>query len=181
MGPNQQRGTSLGALTGGMLGAAVGSGQGKGAEGALIGAVAGAATGNIVGDAADQEIEQARYEQQLATERAYLAALSFEQLIQMHASGLGEDVIIRQIQTQGLRQPTRTDDLIFLRSSGLPDAVLLACQSASLQSGPSREVRVVPACEVVYPVVPCPAVRFPPPYRRFYHEHPPAMGIHIGF
>ena len=184
MGPNEQRGTAFGALTGSMIGAAVGQSQGKAPEGALIGAVAGAATGNAVGNATDQEIQQAHYNQQLEAEQARLAALSFEQIIQMHNSGLGADVIARQIQTQGLRQLPTANDLIFLQSNGLPDTVLMACQSAVQfpSGGPGGPVRIVPQCELVYPLVaPCPAVRFPPPHRHFHRDHPSSMGFHIGF
>ena len=184
MGPNQQRGTAIGALTGSMIGAAVGQSQGKAPEGALIGAVAGAATGNAVGNATDQEIQQARYNQQLEAEQARLAALSFDQIVQMHNSGLGADVIARQIQTQGLRQLPTANDLIFLQSNGLPDTVLMTCQSAIQcpPAGPNGSVRIAPECELVFPVVsPCPAVRFAPPHRHFHHDHPGSMGLHIGF
>ena len=184
MGPNEQRGTAIGALTGGMVGAAVGNSRGKSPEGALIGAVAGAATGNAIGNATDQEIQQARYEERLQVEQARQAALSFDQIVQMHNRGLGPDVIVRQIQSQGVRQLPTVNDLIFLQTNGLPDAVLIACQSAvPCSAAPvTGPVRIVPEYEVVYPVVPpCPVVPLVPPRRHFHYHRPNSVGFHFGF
>ena len=184
MGPNEQRGTALGALTGGMVGAAVGNARGKSPEAALIGAVAGAATGNAIGNATDQEVEQVKYEERIQAMQARQAALTFEQIVEMNARGLGSDVIVRQIQTQGLRQLPTVADLIFLQSNGLPDAVLLACQAAvSNQAAPPvQAVRVVPEYEVVYPLPPpCPVVPLGPPPRHFHYPRPGSVGFHFGF
>ncbi|MCH2182813.1 MAG: glycine zipper domain-containing protein [Mariniblastus sp.] len=184
MGPNEQRGTALGALTGGMVGAAVGSSQGKSPEGALIGAVAGAATGNAIGNATDQEIQQARYDERVRAEQARQAALTFDQIVEMQVRGLGPDVIVRQIQAQGLRQLPTVNDLIFLQNNGLPDTVLIACQSAVpfRSTPPAGSVRIVPECEVVYPVVrPCPVVPWGPPPRHFHYQRPGSIGFHFGF
>ncbi|MEE2827090.1 MAG: glycine zipper family protein, partial [Planctomycetota bacterium] len=180
MGPNEQRGTALGALTGGMLGAAVGNARGKSPEGALIGAVAGAATGNAIGNATDQEVEQVKYDERIRAMQARQAALTFEQVVELNARGLGSDVIVRQIQTQGLRALPTVNDLIFLQSHGVPDAVLLACQSAvpCQAAAPVRAVQIVPEYEVVYPLSPpCPVVS---PPRHFHYHRPGSVGFHFG-
>ena len=86
----------------------------------------------------------------------------------MHQSGLGESIIIRQIQLYGLKHPFTVDDLIDLRNQGLPDRVIEACQMASAAGGGNRPlvrspqfldghwVAPAPLIAVPYEVVPAP-------------------------
>ena len=184
MGPNQQRDTAIGALTGSMVGAAIGDSRGQAAQGALVGAMAGGLTGNAVGSATDREIDRARGMQQLAFDEFRRGTLSFQQIVDLHVSGVGPEVIVRQVQTQGLLKSPTADDLIFLQSHGVSDQVLLACQSVIplADNLPWRSASVSPEANLVYPVIaPCPPVYFAPPYRPMHRRHSGRVGVHIGF
>ena len=117
MGANQKRDTALGALAGSMVGAAIGDSKGQAAQGTLVGAMAGGLGGNAVGAAAENKIDRTRQIQQLTFEEIRRGTLSFDQIVDLHVSGLGAEVIARQVQTQGLFQRPNAGDLIFFAIS----------------------------------------------------------------
>lgn len=141
-GPGAATGGALGTLTGGLAGAAIGASEGKGPEGALIGALAGGTLGSVAGHAVDRSVEQDRlnYLHQQQDQRGN--AVNFEQIIRMTQSGLGSEVIARQIHNQGiLRRPT-IDELIYLQNSGVDNIVIQAIQNAPIAGNivaPARE------------------------------------------
>ena len=129
-GPGQTAGTLFGGATGGVLGAALGSNSGKTAEGALIGGLTGAVLGNALGregDLTEQEYQRAASQQYMDQMRG---ALSHDQVIQLVHSGLGDEVVANQIHNQGISRRPNSQELVYLKSQGVPDRVLAAMQSA---------------------------------------------------
>jgi len=185
-------GAAVGGLTGGVLGAAIGSGEGKTGEGALIGGLAGAIAGGLLGNQADRtEYQRIQYNQQ-QFDQAIQSAISYSDVIQMSRSGLGDDVISRQIETQGTVQRPTTSDLMMLKSNGVSDRVIVAMQTAwSPNDGPRRApaspypAYTQPGTVIVESWQPEPVFYGPPPvfYHRPYHYHcpPPHAGFHFDF
>ncbi len=170
--PNSAAGGLLGGTTGGILGAAIGSHNGKTKEGALIGAVAGGLSGMAIGNQTDEaNIQNQRLaNQQLAI--AQQAAVTIPQVIEMSTSGLSDQLIINQINTNGMAQKLSTNDLIELKSRGLSDPVIREMQTVGNRPAPiaaprlmaPRPLFVEPYCDSIY--------HGPPVYhRRGHHAH----------
>ncbi len=175
-------GAAVGGVTGGLIGAAIGSNNDKTKEGALIGGIAGVVAGGLLGNRVDQErLHQAQYEQQ-SYNRAVGSAVSFEDIVHMSQSGLADEIIIRQVESQGILVRPTTSDLILLKNNGVSDRVLAAIQSAYGPNNspppptyaPPQPRYVVPAPQPVIieqwatPVYVTPVYRHPYPY---HHRH----------
>jgi hypothetical protein len=178
--PNYQRnGTILGGLGGAGLGAAIGNKSGNALPGALIGGAIGAITGNALGESVDRDramATQQAYAQGAATQAAR-GAVTPQDVIAMCRAGLSEDVIATHIRTNGVVQAPQVNDLIYLRSQGVPDSVLQAMQQA-----PTAQARYNAAYTAAVPPpppAPTPIVvehvypAYCPPhfYWRHYHHH----------
>lgn len=138
VGPGAATGGAFGTFAGGLTGAAIGAKDGKSTEGALIGALAGGTLGATAGNSVDREIERDRIEFQQAQTQQRLAAVNMAQVLQMSQSGLSKDVIIRQLQTQGIDRRPTTDDLINLKNLGVDDFIIQAMQSAPIAGSGSN-------------------------------------------
>lgn len=144
-------GSGLGAVTGAMIGSHSGHTEG----GALIGAAAGALAGGLIGNA-----EDARAERDAAIAQAAYAqrAVTNVDVIQLTRSGVGDDVIISTIRSQGGRFDLSPQAIISLKNSGVSDSVILAMQNYGRSVPPPVTAIVAePAARVV--VVP-PAPRY---------------------
>ena len=104
-----QRGAMIGGVTGSTLGAAIGDASDAPLAGAAVGALAGTLTGEAMGDGVDQDLAlQQSYP--MAEQQRLARAVTPAQLIQMSQSGLSDDVIVTQVQSQGVSfSPTATD------------------------------------------------------------------------
>lgn len=129
LGPNAATGGALGTLAGGVTGAAIGAREGKSPEGALIGAVTGGAVGTIAGNAVDRSVEQDRIDYQVALNQQQQAAIHIDQVVQMTQSGLGNNVIVSQIHSQGIARRPSIDELIYLKNQGVDESVIQAFQN----------------------------------------------------
>ena len=178
----------MGALTGTMLGAAIGSTEGKAGEGALVGGLAGAVAGTAIGDSIDQQQNRIRALELGQMDAMRQQALSFDDIIGLSQSGLGSDVIVSQIQAQGLRSQPRPGNLIALKNAGVSESVIRACQDHFRQPRPSVRPTGYEVVEFYGPqpptsanvlVVPPVAPQFCPPRRvRPRTRH---FGMHFGF
>lgn len=172
-GPQARQGALLGTGLGTAAGAIIGHQSGHAAEGAVVGAVAGAVTGGLAGDAADARDERDAAVRQAAWERS-TRMLTNDDLIQMTAAGLSDDVIINAVRTQGGRFNVSPEGLISLKASGVSDRVLSAVQSSAVtghsQYSADGDAAVVQGVVVVQPRpavrVAVPRVRVAPPRRR---------------
>ena len=162
-----QRGAMIGGVTGSALGAAIGDASDAPLAGAAVGALAGTLTGAAIGDGVDQDLAlQQSY--RMAEQQRLARAVTPAQLIQMSQSGLSDDVIVTQVQSQGVSFSPTATDLISLKAQGVSDAVLNAVQSQSRQPMfvPQRPNRPVVVEEHYYHPWPRPSFRpyAPAPY-----------------
>ncbi len=172
LGPNATAGGLFGATGGGLMGAAIGASEGKSGEGALIGALAGGVAGTAIGDQADQADARQRdrfYQRQQA---ASDAAVTMEQVIHMTRSGVGDELIVNQINLSGAAAPPTPDDLILLKTNGVSDAVIQALQSVPRPMYPVANLQRRPATVFVQPDGYCPAPYFGPPVIVHPHHYP---------
>jgi len=162
------KGAALGGLAGGLTGAALGDRSGHAVGGALVGSAVGALTGAAVGDSMDAELERRQATMQQQTRLANTVSIS--DVKQMAASGLGDDVIINHIRTNGVRRNLTPREIIQLHEQGVSEAVIDAMQQEA--ASPPAPVSVVRGPPVVIEesyVVPG---YWGPPRPRYYH-HPP--------
>jgi hypothetical protein len=149
--------TETGALTGGAIGTAVGAVAGAAAHaplaGAAIGALAGTAIGATAGHAED------RAERRAANEAIYAQrmALPIDQVVSMAHNHVSDTIIINQIRSRGAVYSLTGDDITYLKSQGVSDAVVSEMQAT--------------------------AVRYPQPVYgapRYYVADPPPVSVGVG-
>ena len=197
---NQQRGAIAGGLAGAVAGGLIGDNNDKAGAGAAIGGVLGAVAGGLFGNARDKEIQyqqgQQQYYQQQQTVAAQ-SAVSINDIVSMSRSGLGEAVIINQIQSRGVITQPQVPDIIAMHQQGVSERVITAMQQAP--TGAQRVARTaIPAPiqrvytpspvivqeHVVLPHYPAPHYSSPHVYHHYHgHGHQPARrsGVHIRF
>src|SRR5262245_57897865 len=141
-----------GGIFGALLGALVG-GPRHAAAGAAIGGLAGAATGGVIGASEDRRERKA--EAQLAAMRQ--PPLSQQDVINLTANGVTDDVIINQIRASGAVYHLTAQDLMTLNNNGVRQPVIREMQATA--SRPCRHVYTAVPVQPVYVVEPAP----PPP------------------
>lgn len=183
VGPNTAGGGAFGGLTGGLAGAAIGATEGKAPEGALIGAVAGTTVGAIAGGAVDRNIEQQRFADQQFRNQQIANSITLDQVVRMTQSGLGSDVISRQVVSQGIAARPTIDDLIFLKQNGVDDQIINAIQNAPLAGqGQGFPVQYVETAPVVIAAQPHFGPRRYHRGRRYPKRHRrPGVNLAFGF
>ncbi|PQO37731.1 hypothetical protein DTL21_07245 [Bremerella cremea] len=162
----------IGAGTGALAGAAIGNASGHSAGGAIIGGIVGATAGGAVGSHMD-EVEarnQALIQERLG--RSVEGATTYADVIAMSNAGLSDQVITTHIRRHGVAQVPQAQDLIYLKSNGVSDAVI-----GTLQAPPPTEVvRTVapppPRAVIVEEYHYGPHCWGPPPRRHVHHHHP---------
>ena len=165
----------FGAGTGALAGAAIGSASGHTAGGAIIGGLVGATAGSAVGAHMD-EVEarnQALFQERLG--RRLEGQTTFDDVIAMSKSGLGDQVITTHIRRHGVAQVPSAPDLIYLKNNGVSDAVINAMQNPPVEvvSAPVRDRVIVE--EHYYGPAPYCGPHWH--HRRHYHHRP---GVHWG-
>lgn len=176
---NTQRGAVIGGLGGALAGAAIGRHNGDTTAGALIGGAAGLITGSVIGKAQDDAQarqhayyqQQALYQQQLATR-----AVSPQDVVMMTQNGVDPQLIITQIQRNGITRRIEVSDVIALHQQGVSQPVINAMQNAPL-AALGGAAPVYPRPMVVqehYYVSP------PPVYYQAYPHHHHWHGYHGG-
>jgi hypothetical protein len=145
---NADRGTVGGGLIGAGAGAAIGSAAKAPGIGALVGAGTGALIGGAIGDAKDKK-EQAAQAAAVAQRAPRL-----EDIVYMTQSHVSDELIVNQIRTTGAIYNLTANDINWLKSQGVSDAVVSEMQATS--------------------------VRYP---RRVYVAEPPpvSVGVGVGF
>lgn len=170
-GPYTRDGALTGGLTGTAIGAVIGAADGKPLEGALIGAASGTALGGAVGNSIDREVAEQRAEHQLLRQQALAGSIGIGQVISMSQSGLDDQIIINQINSQGVATRPTPTDLMTLKQAGVSNEVIGALQTAAPVSVPARHIErpiiveehwVAPPGYYHYP----PRGRYCHPYRR---------------
>lgn len=145
-----QNGTLGGGLAGGAIGALAGAHSDRSLEGVAIGAVTGGLIGNAAGNLADRDVAIANTQQAVYQQQARNQAVTTNQVVQMAQSGVGDQLIINQMQTNGVLAPLTTNDMISLKRNGVSDNVITAWQQSQVAGAPTRVSRAAPI--VVTPV-----------------------------
>lgn len=177
------KGAALGGVAGGLTGAALGDRSGHAAGGALVGSALGAVTGAAVGDSMDAEVE---HREAMAERRARLDnAVSISDVSSMTDSGVGDDVIINQIRTNGVRKNLTPGEIIELHEKGVSKAVIDAMQQEARRSTAPARVSGGPPVIVEQSYV-VPRYCGPPPwhryhYRRRFHRHRPGVSWGVSY
>lgn len=165
---------AVGGLTGAVIGGIIGHQNDETPEGALIGGAVGAIAGGLLGNAKDQQVARHRYyrhhawhQHQAHRQQAIGRAVSIQDVVSMSRSGLGESVIINQIQKNGVVNHIGTHEIISMHNSGVGERVISAMQSAPRVGVPRAETIIVeqpvrPTPVIVHKeyVVPAPRVRY---------------------
>lgn len=184
-------GSGLGATTG----AIIGSASGNAGNGALIGAAAGALSGALVGNAEDSARQRDAawaHAYQMEQQQVAARAVTNADVVTMTQNGLSQDVIINAIRTRGGQFDTSPNALIWLKNSGVSDAVIATMQAGGPPITPVTTTTVLPPPPIHSPEVivvephPVPIVVHPPPFchhppRRWrpYRRHGHSAHLHI--
>jgi hypothetical protein len=159
---NTEAGAGAGGLIGAGTGAVIGNATGHTGAGALIGAGVGALSGGLIGHAVD---ESEKREAQLAAASAP-RPLSIAEIATMAQSHVTDDVIISQIRATGSVFYLSSQDIIWLKSQNVSDAVV-----QEMLATPGRVPRRYYTATPVYPA-PVYVVEPDPPVR---------VGVGFGF
>jgi outer membrane lipoprotein SlyB len=174
------KGALLGGLGGAGLGAIVGNAVGNTGAGAAIGAGVGALSGAAIGGSLD-EIE-ARNQAEIAARLGRPpgpGAVTIDDVIAMTRAGVSEEVMVTHVQSRGMANPLRAQDLIVLQQQGVSPRVVNAMQAPP----PAAPAAYAAPAGVVYPqpyVVPAPVYWGPPPCYYRYPRHGVSWGVAVG-
>ena len=209
----------LGGLAGAVIGGIIGHQNDETAEGALIGGAVGAIAGSLLGEEKDRQSQHYRYYQQEARRATQhqpwqrqqsraARAVSINDVVNMTNSGIGDAVILNQIQARGVLDDVGTHEIIAMHKRGVSESVITAMQTSKQPHTTHYDAtsiarvppRAVPARETVIvertpvpvasrPVIVREEVRVLPP--RVYVPHPrvryatrpaiPAYPSRVGF
>jgi len=152
---NTQGGALGGGTAGAIIGGIIGNQNDETSEGVLIGGAVGAIAGGLLGKQRDNiEIEnyqiqqyraqQARqYAQRQAEQQAiqFANGVSIGDVIALSQSGVSSNVVINQIQTNGVQQRIGVNEIISLHQNGVDSNVISVMQQARL----AGSTKVIPA------------------------------------
>ncbi|MBW3600497.1 MAG: hypothetical protein KY475_24935, partial [Planctomycetes bacterium] len=179
-----ERGAVIGGLGGALAGAAIGKHNGETAAGALLGGAVGLIAGSAIGDAKDRDItrQHAAYQYHV---QAASRAITPSQVVTMTHSGVNPQVIITQIQQNGVARRLEVNEVIWLHQQGVNESVITAMQHAPLATAvvappPAYSPPVVVQEHHYY--TPRPRYYHYPRYHHHHHHHRPSFygGITIG-
>ncbi len=175
---NTQRGALAGGTAGAIIGGIIGNQNDETPEGILIGGAVGALAGGLIGNDHDQQMRREFYSQQ-QQQAAFRNGVSLNDVISLTRNGVGSDVIINQIQLNGVQQRIGVNEIIALHQQGVDNRVIDALQRSPLAG--ALPVRMAPTMVVAPTVVPH-VVRVPYPYHhRHYHRPYPYRPAGAGF
>src|SRR5438552_810109 len=136
-----EKGVVGGGAIGAGTGALIGSATGHTGAGAAIGAAVGGLSGGLIGN--EVEESERRTKAEIAAAQAPVRGpLSLQEIAQMAQQGISDPVIIGQIRSTRSVYNLNPNDIAWLKSQNVSDAVVM-----EMQTTPSR---VVPAGGRVY-------------------------------
>ena len=150
---NIQQEAVTGGVAGAIIGGIVGNQNDETVEGVAIGGVVGAIAGNVLGNSRDRQIQQQFQHQQAVAQRQQIVhqkiqhaqqvqfqrALSVNDAISLTQSGVGPQLILNQINANGVQQEIGVSEIILLSQNGVSELVIDAMQKASI-GGPAPVV-----------------------------------------
>lgn len=193
---NTQRGATFGGITGAIAGAIIGENNDEAGAGAAIGGAIGAVAGGLFGNANDKD-NRIRQQQIYQQSQQYAApvyaapqptgAVSFADVIAMSRSGVGDNVILNQVQTRGVQRQPVVSDIISLHQQGVSENVIAAMQQAPTGSQLANAPIQIPRQTIVEtPVIVQPRIHtYGVPRGAYYHRGPvyrarPSYQFHYG-
>lgn len=166
-----ERGAVGGAVAGAVIGGIIGHQNDETAEGILIGGAAGGLLGGLMGQNRDQQVYRYQeYQRQQAVR--YYRGVSLQDVVTMSHNGVSPQVIINQINMNGVQQRPGVQEIISLHQQGVPEPVIDAMQRAPLATAtaaPARTIVVEPGCYHTPP--PVIIYRRPPVHYGWGHFH----------
>ncbi|MBY0528188.1 MAG: hypothetical protein K2R98_32635 [Gemmataceae bacterium] len=171
---NTEKGVAAGGLLGAGTGALIGSATKHTGLGAIAGAGIGALSGGLIGNAVDKseaktqaQIAQVSAQQQAQVQQQQVGITDVVRMVQQH---IADELIINQIRTSGSIFRLSSEDINFLKSNGVSDAVVIEMQTTA-----TRAPRYVYTSAPVYasPTVVRPVYVYEPP--------PPSIGVGFGW
>ncbi len=165
------RGMVGGGAAGAVIGGIIGHQNDETTEGALIGGAVGAIAGGLLGNQRDQQNYRGyQYQQQQAA--LYRQGVSFQDVVVMSQNGVSQQVIINQIQSNGVQQRPGVHDIIGLHQQGVSEPVINAMQQARMSTQPYPVVQQRPVVvEQYYQPQPYIIYRQPQPNVFFHYGH----------
>ena len=142
---NAQQGVKLGGIAGAIIGGIAGHQNDETLGGVAIGGAVGALAGGLAGKSKDNHlIQQHQYQQhaQLAQQERLGRAVSLEDAVILTRSGVSPNLIINQINDNGVTHRLVVNDIIQLHQNGVSESVITAMQSAHLASQPFSSARI---------------------------------------
>jgi uncharacterized protein YcfJ len=140
--------TDKGVLGGGAIGAGtgaiIGSATGHAGAGAAIGTAVGALSGGLIGNEIDENKKKtdAQIAAMQASQTTVRGPLGLQEIATMAQQGISDPVIISQIRSTRSIYNLRPEDITYLKSNNVSDAVVMEMQATA--------GRVVPAEGRVY-------------------------------
>ena len=159
---NTDKGVLEGGAIGAGTGALIGSATGHAGAGAVIGGAVGAVSGGLVGNAIDKS--EQRQAAMVAASNPPPRMLGITDVASMAQARVADGLIISQIRTTGSVFRLSANDIVWLKSAGVSDAVIQEMQATAYRY-PQR----------VYTPVPV----YPQPV--YVEPAPVAVGVGIGF
>ena len=139
---SSQRDTVLGGVAGAIIGGVVGHQNDETSEGVAIGGVAGAIAGHVLGTAKDRNAQEQYYYQQQAVQAAHQRqhqqaiqlqkAVSVDDAIALSNSGVSPQLIINQINSNGVQQEIGVSEIIILHQNGVNELVINRMQQSAV-------------------------------------------------
>ena len=125
---NRDKGALIGSGLGAAAGAIIGNQVGERDKGALIGGALGAVTGGIAGDNQDKLEERdhaiAQAHHQHAMRRAEIRAMSNQDVLDMKAQQIDDEIILDTIRDRGGRFDTSPQAISTLATNGVSNSVI---------------------------------------------------------
>ncbi|MEZ6096937.1 MAG: glycine zipper domain-containing protein [Pirellulaceae bacterium] len=186
---NTRDGAVVGGATGAIIGGIIGHQNDETPEGAIIGGVVGAVAGGLLGKNRDQQIAREQYyqnqmyQQQQQINQMSRPCVTSNDVITMCRNGVGEQVIINYVQTDGVDRRLNVSEIIALHQQGVSENIISAMQNAPVgqqgQVAPPPTYRQAtmpqqPQTVIIreqYEVVRPPVIYQAPPPPVFYFEY----------
>jgi hypothetical protein len=156
-----------------LAGAAIGKHNGETAAGALLGGAVGLIAGSAIGGAKDDDAARRQAMYQYQAQAAY-RAITPQQVVTMTHSGVNPNVIITQIQQNGVSRRLEVSEVIWLHQQGVNEAVITVMQNAPIATAVVAPAPVYSAPVVVeehYYHAPAPRY-YRYPHHHHYHRRP---------
>ncbi len=174
------RGALFGGLTGAGVGALIGDAVGNPLAGTAIGAGVGTMTGAVVG--ANMDEMEARHQAEMAAmqNRSPIPGpVSNAEIVEMARAGVSDETIVNHIRGHGVARVLSTDDVLYLKQSGVSERVIQALQQAPVvpvvaTAAPGTQRVVVEEHHYHDPWGP-PRWYWGYRHRRHHHHHPPGF------